>query len=54
MGEAFESIIRGLGEVKTHHEGKLKLKTTVIRIAPLPIHDAKAGRFDRQITIKHK
>ncbi len=42
MGEAFESIMRGLGEVKAHHEGKLKLKTTAIEIAPLPVYDAKA------------
>jgi len=42
MGEAFESIMRGLSEVKAHHEGKLKLKTTAIEIAPLPVYDAKA------------
>jgi hypothetical protein len=36
MGEAFESIMRGLGEVRAHREGKLKLKTTEIEIAPLP------------------
>jgi putative transcriptional regulator len=42
MGEAFESIMRGLSEVKAHHEGKLKLKTTAIDIAPLPVYDAKA------------
>lgn len=42
MGEAFESIMRGLSEVKAHHKGKLKLKTTAIEIAPLPVYDAKA------------
>ncbi len=41
MGEAFESIMRGLSEVKAHREGKLKLKTTAIEIAPLPVYDAK-------------
>lgn len=41
MGEAFESIMRGLGEIKAHQDGKLKLKTTVIEIAPLPVYDAK-------------
>ena len=41
MGEAFESIMRGLVEVKAHREGKLKLKTTTIKIAPLPRYDAK-------------
>jgi putative transcriptional regulator len=41
MGEAFESIMRGLGEVKAHHEGKLKLKTTAVEIAALPVYDAK-------------
>lgn len=34
MGEAFESIMRGLSEVKAHHEGMRKLKTTTIEIAP--------------------
>ena len=42
MGEVFESIMRGLVEVKAHREGKLRLKTTTIEIAPLPIYDAKA------------
>jgi putative transcriptional regulator len=41
MSEAFESIMRGLAEVKAHREGKLKLKTTTIEIAPLPHCDAK-------------
>jgi putative transcriptional regulator len=41
MGEAFESIMRGLVEVKAHREGKLKLKTTTIKIAPLPRFTAK-------------
>lgn len=38
MGEAFESIMRGLSEVKAHHEGKRKLKTTTIEIAPVPVN----------------
>ena len=41
MDEAFDSIMRGLVEVKAHREGKLKLKTTTIDIAPLPRYDAK-------------
>jgi putative transcriptional regulator len=44
MGEAFESIMRGLVEVKAHREGKLKLKTTTIKIAPLPRYDAKMAK----------
>jgi putative transcriptional regulator len=44
MGEAFESIMRGLDEVKAHRDGKLKLKTTAIEVAPLPVYDAKAVR----------
>lgn len=53
MGEAFESIMRGLGEVKAHREGKLTLKNTAIEIAPLPVYDAKAGRSDAPVTAKH-
>jgi len=41
MGETFESIMRGLTEVKAYNEGKLKLKTTAIEIEPLPHCDAK-------------
>jgi putative transcriptional regulator len=41
MSEAFESIMRGLAEVKAHREGRTKLKTTTIEIAPLPRYDAK-------------
>jgi putative transcriptional regulator len=47
MGEAFESIMRGLGEVRAHREGKLKLKTTEIEIAPLPVYDANAVKAIR-------
>lgn len=49
MGEAFESIMRGLGEVKAHRKGilKLKTKTTTIEIAPLPAYDAKAVKAIR-------
>jgi Predicted transcriptional regulator len=48
MGEAFESIMRGLDEVKAHREGKLKLRTTTIDIAPLPRYDAKMVKALRQ------
>ncbi len=41
MSKTFDSIMRGLVEVKAHREGKLKLKTTTIDIAPLPRYDAK-------------
>jgi putative transcriptional regulator len=41
MSEAFESIMRGLVEVKDHREGRTKLKTTTIEIAPLPRYDAR-------------
>jgi putative transcriptional regulator len=47
MGEAFESIMRGLVEVKAHREGKLKLKTTTVEIAPLPRYDAKTVKAVR-------
>jgi len=47
MGEAFESIMRGLVEVKAHREGKLKLKTTTVAIAPLPRYDAKTVKAVR-------
>jgi putative transcriptional regulator len=40
MSEAFNSIMRGLVEVKAYNEGKLKLKTTAIEIAPLSHCDA--------------
>ena len=40
MSEAFNSIMRGLVEVKAYNEEKLKLKTTAIEIAPLPHCDA--------------
>jgi len=43
MGAAFESIMRGLGEVKAHHEGKLRLKTTAIEIAPDPVNETELG-----------
>ena len=49
MGEAFESIMRGLSEAKAHHEGKLKLKTTAIRVAPLPSYDANAVKSLRLV-----
>ena len=42
MGEAFESIMRGLGEVKAHRDGTLRLKTTAVEIAPLPVYDSMA------------
>lgn len=42
LGEAFESIKRGLSEVRAHHEGKLNLKTMAIEIALLPVYDTKA------------
>ena len=34
MGQAFESIMRGLSEATAHLEGKLRLKTTAVEIAP--------------------
>ncbi|MFZ4618201.1 MAG: hypothetical protein ACOYM2_18655 [Rectinemataceae bacterium] len=34
MGQAFESIMRGLSEAKAHLEGRLSLKTSAIAIAP--------------------
>jgi putative transcriptional regulator len=41
MSEAFESIMRGLKEVKAHKKGKLKLKTHSIEIAPIPQFTSK-------------
>lgn len=39
--EVFDSIVRGLKEVKAHREGKLKLRTTKLRIEPTPKYSAK-------------
>ncbi len=47
MGEAFESIMRGLIDVKAHRDGALKLKITEIDIAPLPVYDAQAVKAVR-------
>ena len=41
VGKAYESIMRGLGEIKAHNEGKIKLKITTIDIEPPPRCDAK-------------
>jgi putative transcriptional regulator len=42
MSKAFESIMRGLEEVKAQAEGSIKLRTTVIEIEPPPECDARA------------
>jgi hypothetical protein len=34
MGEAFESIMRGLAEVKANREGRHPLKTTTVDASP--------------------
>lgn len=39
--EYFDSIMRGLKEVKAHREGKIKLPTTRLVIKPVPTYTAK-------------
>jgi len=39
--EYFESIMQGLREVKAHREGKITLKTTRVKIEPVPVYTAK-------------
>jgi len=34
MNTAYDSIMRGLEEIKAHNEGKIRLKTTSIEIQP--------------------
>ena len=41
MSEAFDSIMRGLEDVKAHRTGKLKLKTHSIIITPVPRYTSK-------------
>ncbi|MGA2977664.1 MAG: helix-turn-helix domain-containing protein [Spirochaetia bacterium] len=48
MAKAYESIIRGLGEIEAHKKGKIKLRTTVLIIEPTPRYDAKAVKRIRQ------
>jgi putative transcriptional regulator len=42
MSKAYTSIVRGLGEIEAHKSGKIKLRTTVLMVAPTPRYDAKA------------
>jgi putative transcriptional regulator len=42
MGKAFDSIMRGLEEIKAHDEGRIKLKTRSISIEAPPRFDAKS------------
>ena len=39
--EYFDSIMRGLKEVKAHREGKIRLPTTRLVIKPVPTYTAK-------------
>lgn len=41
MAEAFERIMRGLGEARALQEDKLSLKTTAIEIAPESLNVAE-------------
>lgn len=43
MGEASESIMQGLREVKSHHEGGLRLKTAAIGKSKKPAKEAVLG-----------
>ena len=47
MSEAFDSIMRGLKDVKAHREGKLKLQTHTIKITPIPRYKSKTVRTIR-------
>ncbi len=41
MGSAFESIMRGLEDVKAHREGKIELQSHKLSIEPLAEYDNK-------------
>lgn len=47
MSRAFDGIMRGLQDVKAHKEGKLKLKSHSIKIAPIPRYRSKTVRAIR-------
>jgi putative transcriptional regulator len=46
--EVFDSIMRGLKEVKAHRDGKLKLRTKKLRIEPTPKYTAKKVKSLRE------
>ena len=48
MSKAYESIMRGLGEIESHQKGKVKLRTNVLMVEPTPRYDAKAVKRIRQ------
>lgn len=41
MSNAFDSIMRGLDEIKLHNEGKVRLASTTLTIEPPPTYDAQ-------------
>ena len=47
MSDAFKSIIRGLKDVKAHREGKLRLPTNTIEIAPIPQYKSRTVKSIR-------
>jgi putative transcriptional regulator len=48
MSRAYESIMRGLGEIEAHKKGKVKLRTTVLMVEPTLEYNAKAVKRIRQ------
>jgi putative transcriptional regulator len=46
--EVFDSIMQGLKEVKAYKEGKLKLRSTKLRIEPVPTFSAKRVKTLRE------
>jgi putative transcriptional regulator len=46
--EVFDSIMQGLKEVKAYRQGKLKLRTTKLRIRPVPTYTAKRVKSVRE------
>ncbi len=47
MSEAFDSIMRGLEEVRAHREGKISLTQHTIKIAPVPHYTSTKVRSIR-------
>jgi putative transcriptional regulator len=48
MSKAYDSIIKGLGEIEAHKKGRVKLRTTVLMVEPTREYDAKAVKRVRQ------
>jgi putative transcriptional regulator len=47
VSETFDSIMRGLEEVKAHREGKISLRQNTVKIAPVPRYSSLKVRSIR-------